>query len=535
MSNWLRSNKFISSLLISAGILVIGFLVNHNRITFVALAIFLFAIDVNNHLLKSKPSVLYNVLKAIIVFYIAGDLGYNFYLQTYAPVDGDFVRHILPEKSMEKIFTDPFGYDALVKHERYEGCGRFVGHWVQYEFFNTVPFLFQRVASPISSIFLACALFKILAKVFFIYIFSAYTTGKYSIFSKDFLIAAILVTPIMQTCGFAWSIGIIDPDIMGVGYALNEELLLLFFLPFFMQYYHKRPLKMHAPLIILLLLISVAMAFYGPISIFTLIICPLILLYEWWQNMKKNHSQESFLQKAISSVKQISRPVLLVFIFAMVVIIYAYYISTFNIENFIVTPPLWQRYLKIPQGLYSMYFNKGFGLLAFLLLVNIIILVYRRKDPQARRTLALLVIVILFSIVYTAALPLGGYRPYRPYTVRRDTMVPVTVAIFLFYCVSTFYIMNTIKIQGYRKIYDAAIAIVLLYFVATIGTNKFDNSCQRRSLEELAASKDKIVHLDTDCPLFNWEAITDYRESKATTDLLRRYRVINEEKYFDQK
>ena len=51
MSKLLQSNKLIYSLLVSAGILAIGLLLNHNKVAFVVLAIFMFIIDINKHFL----------------------------------------------------------------------------------------------------------------------------------------------------------------------------------------------------------------------------------------------------------------------------------------------------------------------------------------------------------------------------------------------------------------------------------------------------------------------------------------------------
>jgi len=194
-----------------------------------------------------------------------------------------------------------------------------------------------------------------------------------------------------------------------------------------------------------------------------------------------------------------------------------------------------QRYLQMPRGIYSMYFNKAMALVSLLVLANITILIRNKKDPAAQRILRLFPWIILFSIVYTLLLPLGGYRSYRPYIVRRDTMEPVLIAVFIFYGISTLYILKHITTPNYKKLYTGSLAILLLYFVVSNNNNKFDNSCERSSLQQLAASKEKIVHLNADCDVFYWGKVTDYQDSKTVTGLLLRYKIINEEKYFYQK
>ena len=536
MSNLLRSNKLMSSILVSAGILAIGFLVNHSKPAFIFLAIFLFSIDLANHFLKSDSSKKYYLAKAGILLLVLFDLAYTFYLQYHSPIDGDLAEVVLPSQQYSKVLTDPFGFSILFHHARYNAPNRFFLHWSAYKYFNTAPFIFQHFASPIDSIYLASALSKTLIKMLMIYVLSAFISGSYKILSKDFLLAALLITPLLQTCGYAWDLGIIDPTVTGAfAYTLSIGLFALFFLPFFMKYYHRKELRMNYGIIALLVLFLLVIVFFGPVNApLIIIICPSLLFYQWWLGMKRN-GQLPFLQNTVVSIRQIPTSVLITFILALLFSVYSFYIGKHNGENFISTVPLMQRYLQMPRGIYSMYFNKAMGLLSLLVLANIIMLIRNRKDPAAQRILRLFPWIILFSIVYTLLLPLGGYRSYRPYIVRRDTMEPIMIVILIYYGISTFYILKYITTPTYKKLYTGSLAILLLYFVVSNNNNKFDNSCERSSLQQLAASKEKIVHLNADCDVFYWGKVTNYQDSKTVTGLLLRYKIINEEKYFYQK
>ena len=175
------------------------------------------------------------------------------------------------------------------------------------------------------------------------------------------------------------------------------------------------------------------------------------------------------------------------------------------------------------------------GILSLVILANIIILFKKRKNAVARKILWLFPCIVAFCVVYTLLLPLGGYRSYRPYTVRRDTMEPVMLAIFLFYGISSVYILKHINIPNQKKIYSGSLAILLLYFAVTNTNNKFDNSCERNALQQLAASNEKIVQLSNDCDVLHWGRITDYKDSKTVTGYLLKLNVLHQEKYFYQK
>jgi len=536
MSKLLQNNKLISSILVSAGILVTGLLLDHNKVAFIVLAIFLFSIDLNNHFLNLSKSGKYSLAKATILLLLLCDLAYTFYLQYHCPIDGDLAEVVLPSQQYSKVLTDPFGFSILFHHARYNAPNRFFLHWTAYKYFNTAPFIFRHFASPIDSLYLASALSKVLIKMLMIYVLSAFISGSYKIFNKDFLLAALLTTPLLQTCGYVWDIGIIDPTVTGAfAYTLSIGLFALFFMPFFMKYYHQQKLQMNYGVIALLVLFLLVIVFFGPVNApLIIIICPSLLFYQWWLGMKRN-SELPLLQNTIVSIRQIPTSVLITFILALLFSVYSFYIGGHNGENFLSTVPLIQRYMQMPHGIYSMYFNKAMGLLSLLILANIIMLIRNSKDPDARRILWLFPWIILFSVVYTLLLPLGGYRVYRPYIVRRDTMEPVLIAVFIFYGISTFYMLKHINTQMFKKIYSGCLAILLLYFVVSNNNNKFDNSCERSSLQQLAASKEKIVHLNADCDVLYWGKITDYRDSKTVTGLLLRYKIINEEKYFYQK
>ncbi len=524
-----RSN-LLTSLFVSVIILAAGFFVNHNKVAFAVLAVFLFAIDLNSHIFKIQPSKTTIALKAGVCLFLFGDLAYTFYLQYHAPLDGDFAPLVLPSDQYKRVLTDPFGFSVLLHHASYSMTNRFFVQWSTWKYFNTLPFLFRHAASPIDSIYLSCALAKTLIKLFLVYLFSVYISGSYRVFGKDFLLAALLVTPLLQACGFVWQIGIVDPSVtFAFAYALSAALFFLFFMPFFMLAYHHRPLQIGYPKIVLLLLFLPVIAFFGPLNApLIIILCPSVLLYHLWSGMKKG-------QGISVALKSIPKSLLITFTFATLAAVYSFYIGTHNDENFIATIPLWERYAKIPHGIYAMFSHKGLYFQVLLIAANLAFLFLNRGEARAKKLLRLFLWIVLFSIVFTLLLPLGGYRYYRQDIVRRDTMLPVLMAIIMFYGISTFYVLRHIASPEYKKAYSGVLAMLLLFFAVSNTTNKFDNSCEKSALQQIADSKEKVVEMNSDCTVLSWKKITDYKDSKMNTDLLLKFGVISEEKYYYQK
>ena len=80
-------------------------------------------------------------------------------------------------------------------------------------YFKTMPFVFQKFVSPIDSIYLSCALAKTVIQVSIIFLIALFICGIRKIFKKEILIAAVLITPLFQTCGYQSYMGIIDKSI----------------------------------------------------------------------------------------------------------------------------------------------------------------------------------------------------------------------------------------------------------------------------------------------------------------------------------
>jgi hypothetical protein len=116
----------------------------------------------------------------------------------------------------------------------------------------------------------------------------------------------------------------------------------------------------------------------------------------------------------------------------MIFSLYVYYLGTFNVESApnADAPDLLARYKLLFQGIYILLtYMPGLSLLLIYTIILSFILNRHYKSmyaPFQKEHLILLAIII----VYIALLPLGGYRPYRPYIIRSDTSLPALAVLF---------------------------------------------------------------------------------------------------------
>ena len=207
---------------------------------------------------------IYKILLIILLL----DLGYSFYQHYHMPLGGDMAGIIkpTPTKGYYQVLNDPIGLDVLLNKKIHFNPNRFFAHWSASTYFLNIPILLQKAVEPIDSIYLSCAIVKIIVQILIIYLLATYISNTGNIFKPDFLIAATLITPLFQTSGYCRYLGIIDQSVIYTFfYAFSLGLLLLFFLPFFKAiYYGKKPI-FNLVINILLALFIIVLSFNGPL------------------------------------------------------------------------------------------------------------------------------------------------------------------------------------------------------------------------------------------------------------------------------
>jgi hypothetical protein len=472
-------------------------------------------------------------LKIGLILFLLFEVCFSFYRYQYLPMDGDMGSFVF---GYNEVKQDPFGFDVLLHNSSYGGTNRFFAYWLSDKYFKNAPLAFSVFGSPIDSVYLAWSFLRISTQFLLVYLLAVYITGKRKLWDFDVLLSSALIAPLFQIQGYGDLMCIIGNSISYTFfYATAFCSVVFFFLPFFNAAFQRRTFRFSLPTILGLLALVIFNAFNGPLNApVMLIICSFTLAKFFIGNMFENPEQ-NILKKISFSIKKIPSPVLIVFAICIVVSLYSLFIGKNNSENLWETMSLHSRYERLWQGIYMHYAKKlGPPLLIIMIILNRKIIQSHRQNPLSETILKALQWFLWIALLYIFLLPLGGYRSYRPYILRTDTLLPVTLGLILFYGLTTFHILRTISFRYKFVYYLLIIGCTLVYVNADTDIPRY-NTCERDALEKIANSKDSIVFIENECTIINWGKTLNYKDSDNNTELLLHWGVIKEKKYFYQK
>jgi len=474
-------------------------------------------------------------LHFVLLLLLIIDVSYSFIQHLNTDLDGDMADIIVPSHWYQKVLDDPFGLSVLLKNEVYSAPNRFFLHWVFSKYFKVVPGILQNIVNPVDSIYIACAIAKTATQVFLILLIAAYISGKKNIFTKKFLLAAILVTPFFITYQY-WRFGIIDRSItFTFSYAFPLGLLLLFFLPFFKKLFYGEEIIANFIYRIYLILLAIVVSLNCPlIPGVVVVVCPAVLFNIWYYHFKEP-IQKSFVQRFLSSLRKIPHDILFYFILVIALCFYSFYIGRNNLENTTIEVSLLERYSLLPKGFITLFTQMSLVIpLVIMITINAFLIWKYFNNVQGRKILSLLKWIVICSFIYILLLPLGGYRWYRPDILRYDTVMPITLSLLIIFGLTTYFLI--LNLSGELKIiFSSVIIIFLLIYLYEDKSNKGVNRCERNALYEISESKENIVLVSSDCTILAWDKIKDYKESELNSELLRHWGVIKEKKLYYQK
>ena len=473
----------------------------------------------------------------LLLLFLVADLGYSLWQYLQFPLDGDLASLVWPSKGYTPVLHDPLGLRALLHHEMYPAPNRFFAHFFLFEYFHHVPRLLQSMLSPLDSVYAACALLKLAIHALLVYVLAVVISNSRNVLGRDFVLAAVLVTPLLQTSGYNGQMGVMEWAISYTAfYALPVSLLLLFFLPYARQALHDTPAHISALGYVGLLGLAVVLALNGPlIPAIVLIICPTVLLLNWRRHFLAQPRHLAWAQRA-AAVAGLPKAQLALFVAFSALSLYSLYIGRYNSENQWASISLGERYARLPLGVYYQLSSKlGLPLLLLLLLVNAWLIRRRISAPLGGRTLRALRWLALFSLVYILLLPLGGYRAYREYIIRRDTILPVLIGMMGCFALSAYCLLTYLPAPARRWYGAVMVAVGALFTVADKPRPSDFNACQRRQFTTLATSRESIVRLPADCPVLEWDPITDYRKSELGGNMLAYWGITQTPKRYYQK
>ncbi|MGI4832928.1 MAG: hypothetical protein ACRYFK_05645 [Janthinobacterium lividum] len=454
----------------------------------------------------------YRLLGLFCALFVLLDLAATFVQYDRSVLDGDLAPIVHPSPSYAPVLHDPFGLAVLTKDSIYAAPNRFFAHLSMVGYFRAVPGWLQRAGlPPIASVYAAQGLFCTLLQALLLYALAVYATGTGRLGSWRLWLTMALLAPFFQAQGYASEMAIVPRAVTyAFFYPLPLLLLLLLLRPFYRwargEGWRLGPLGVAGCLGLM-----VVLAFNGPLVPGVVAVLLLGAAVQW-------------LRTAGPPAGWLARwrqlpwvPLLLLLVFGLLCA-YSLYIGRNNLESMLPKHNVWGRYLRLPYGVFRQLTGKlGVPLLVLACLGNVYLL--RRHVPptaENQRIQAVLRALGWFALVYVLLLPLGGYRTYRAYSLRFDTILPITLGMLFFYALSALYLLRHLAGRARGGYAAALVVIAFIYANADRRLQVADgNNCERVALAELAQAPPTTpaVHLQADCNVLSWEPITDPSQS----------------------
>ncbi len=440
------------------------------------------------------PSSSKRWLYLILVVMLTVDLGYSF-LQHYSEViDGDVARITL---SYKEVLSDPFGMKVILEGKHYPNPNRYFAHLVQSEYFKKVPLALQAFFDPIESIYISCAILKLLIQIGFIWLLAIYANRGIGSRSLSFLWTTLLIFPFIQNTQFNAYLGLLLRSITyTISYSLNLVLFLLFLLPFYQQAIHKKSMLASKWMQLLWIGLSIFIVLNGPlVPPLVLIILPTIL-FCWFLRSVDFSKQQSIISNLKDGVLKMPRGLTMIGVLTILLSLYSFYLGTYNVDN--VTIPLSERYQLMGKGLLKHLTTKlAFPLLLGFCILNTFLL-SKFQDKEAAFKCRLFKWIAVLSMIYILLLPFGGYREYRPLIISYDTMMPISIALIFCFASSSRYLLLAYQNRA-KRFFLAGVSFVLIYFMIADRPNFGKHDCEKEMLSLISQATTQEVKIPRHC------------------------------------
>jgi len=484
---------------------------------------------------KIVKTILYSAL--LIFILLALSKSFNQYL--VASLDGDIAESVLPYPSVQKTFEDPFGIKTIMNNDKHLGTNRFFSHYFLHKTFRKLPPLLQNFCDPIESVYFSSAIAKIVIQIIILFLLTFIISGKIKVFSIEFLTTAALLIPFFQTNGkyLAHEIGIMDKYVSYCFfYALPLIFLLLYYIPIIFELLYHKIIKMNGIMIILWTIIALIACFSGPLNSPIILITNFILFLSIFYKNWKSSNHTSFYKRTFCAIKTISWRNYLFLVPISFIALYSTFLGTYNEAYSEIQLSLKELYFILPKGILKSFTTTSYSILLFILISNYIIINIKYKnDIQTQKVFGLYQFLIVFTLIYILLLPFGGYRPYRSFILRYDTILPITVLSIITICYTSIFILKQLKTERWnyylKTVYPSVFLLLLLFFLIRNKTYIF-NECEKVSLYIIANSEENIVVLENNCAVVGWEPIYNPEDSKHYGELLHLWKITDKPKLY---
>jgi hypothetical protein len=461
------------------------------------------------------------IIIILLAILLAGDFVFSFIQYYNTPLFGDIPVSVLTNEHVQQLYDDPFGFQVIQTGEKQFNPNRYFSHLFLKAYFRNVPIFLQNFVSPVSSVYLASAMIKITIQLIFIFVLAVFISGD-KLFGRKFLISAVILAPLFQVFGYWSRMGIVDKSVAySFFYALPLVLLMLYFLPVFNRIQNK--LKLNPVHYFLLVPLIIVLPFTGPLNPPVIILVSSFIFLDYLLCSKE--------KSLLNVVKTIPFSIYILLVPISLLSLYSLYLGMYDSSHASVAIPLVNRFYRLPEGLVSQLFHSpGFPLMLLIIGMNIFI-IRKNNYPGREKLMKAAIWIGIFTLLYILLLPFGGYTPYRPRIIRYDTFMPVNIALYYLFGVSTFSVFNQIKGKN-RMIYRSGIIIYLLILMLVDTGGTAENDCESNAFEKMAGSKESVVAIPKDCFVLDWQNVFDYQLNRDKAELIYYWGITDEIKLF---
>lgn len=487
----------------------------------------------------SKISANIKIRKTFILLFalfLLSDLAISYRRYASLNLDGDLVPIVLPSQWYSQVLKDPLGWKVLTEGEKYAATNRFWAHKSMDFWFNDFHKLYSYFwTDKIACLYSLQGLFDVLVHIALLFLLSMYVCGHGRFWRYDFLLVACIISPFFMTYGFNEIIGLVLNSVTySFFYSLPAALFLLFFLPYYLAFYHNESIKQHfgwAKKLIWLFL-ALYLSFSGVIlQPITLMVCGAILFNRWRillpQKKLLDNSLSQMIQTCFKMEYEYSFYLLLFIFFSL----YSFFIGTFNLEN--GTPiPFVERYERLLKGIWVHWtYKTAYWYVAILLIINGLGIIYVNKNYKNNKYFSFFLWGLLIISIYILLLPFGGYRPYRPNILRFDTILPMNIFLVWLIAFSSNYLLKNVNFNA-KVIYLIPLLIILGVFYKVDDIRADEYYCQNDRLHRLQIETQEPIILNKDCYVLAWEPSNWDVHQHEVNQMLIRWGILTKEKQY---
>lgn len=465
----------------------------------------------------------------ILILLLLADTGYSFWQHQAKALDGDMAWNAIPDKDVLPVLSNPFGLPAILEGETYVNPNKFFCHWFNQFYILKAPLYLQTWFSPIESVYVAMGIARTLIQIFLTVLIAIFITKSIQFWTFKGVSAMFLIVCLFQTNGFYRQMAIIDESTTYVFfYALPFVFFLLYILPFVRIVYWNKAQKTSWWIKLLWIPLALVVCLSGPLNPGIALVFSALVFFHIWVKLYKNQFRTSRNYNPFGVFKRIPGPYYFYLSPLILFSFYSLYLGSFNSLSIQSEIPLQDLYFKILEGIHPIFFGSEAYVFIFLLIfINLIFIGNKKSHLYHKEIYRLATWVFIFCFLYIALLPLGGYRAYRPFVIRNDTLLPIIVSFVFLYGITTLHLIN--KLRKFKLVYLILIGGFIFFYTKMDNENFDKNECEKFSLQLMAESESNSIVLNDNCAPLGWFLSRYPEDSKLQAKLIKHWNITTRE------